>query len=1261
MCVDVKWLVLIIVSSLVIHAGAGEKPRWNDLDVISVNREPPRATAFPFGNAQQAREHAHPGGYHESPFVRSLNGQWDFKWYPNPDAFDTGFEQPAHDLAGWTTIPVPSNMELEGHGWPNYLNNGWVWDDINPPYVNAEANWIGRYRRAFTVPSDWGGRRIFLRFEGVASAFTLWVNGTEIGYNQGGRASCEFDITAALTPGENLVAVEVYRLSDGSYLECQDFWRLSGIYRDVLLWASPTTRVRDTRVVTELDDDFAAGTVRVSSLVTTYAGTPVELADRPVLDVVLTDDAGNEVARATSSPISLAAGIDSPVHLELEVEAPKLWSAEQPNLYTLALELRSQSGDVHEATAYRVGMREIEISGSRVRINGKAVLFRGVNRHEHEPDTGHAVTFDGMVRDVELMKRHNFNAVRTSHYPNHPVFYQLCDEYGLYVIDEANIESHGLGYDPDRTTANKAEWIPAHLDRFQRMVVRDKNHPSIVTWSLGNEMGDGVAISACYDWGKAYDPTRPIQSERAGTGRNTDIFCPMYATPERITRYIEQGESDKPLVLCEYSHAMGNSNGNYDMYWDLFERDNALQGGFIWDWVDQGLTAPIPPRRSIAINTPNLTLDYTGTITLPEDDTIDVAGPLTVEVVATMPEGWGAGHQMMLGKGDQQWGIKVNAGDAVEFFIYGDGRWHVVTARRDGRWSNTWKRYTGVFTGTAMRLYIDGEMVAEREVGRVHVNTTADPVSIGYNSAIPGRRFAGSIRTARLWDRALSPDDVAAGTTNAAPVLDVLIDGSTIGPIEQRSGTFFAYGGALEPPGVSNDDNFCMNGIVNPDRTVKPAMATIRHSHQPIDVISHAERAGEIKLVNRYDFTNPAALLRGAYVITEDGAEIARGELPSPDIEPGTTRRMPTPLDWVGPRTPGLEYRVRFEWRYASDTAYAEAGHLVAWDEFPLGSPPANASDAAHGNDRRVVVTDSDNSIELAAGNLRVQSDRAAGLVTSIATEGREHLTGPMRPNFWRAPVDNDRGNKMPSRLGIWREVGASYEARDVRVQRGDDGTVVVRVEAVLRRINAPMTLAYTMSPSGSLHVEMAMDAAPDRAPGEMPRFGLRATLIDDMDHLTWFGPGPEESYWDRNNLPVGRWSSTVAEQYFAYSEPQENGNHVSTRWFSLADSRGAGLAFLADPARTSVPDQALSFSTLPYSIEQLEHAKYTHELDADGQTHLLIDAAQTGVGGDNSWGARAKPEFTLRPNRDHRLAFRIAPTTTAGDVLQLRQAERKR
>ncbi|MEM1335888.1 MAG: glycoside hydrolase family 2 TIM barrel-domain containing protein, partial [Actinomycetota bacterium] len=524
-------------------------------------------------------------------------------------------------------------------------------------------------------------------------------------------------ITDALTAGDNTIAVEVYRISATSYLECQDFWRLSGIYRDVLLWSSPAQRVRDSRIVTDLNDTYDAAKITVSALLTSHLDEASPPADWPVLEARLLDASGEQVAAEVSPPIAIAPHVDAPAHLALSLDEPKLWSAEHPNLYTLLLTLRSQDGVIHEVTAHRVGVREVEIANRQVLINGKPVLFRGVNRHEHEPDTGHAVTMEGMVNDVRLMKQHNFNAVRTSHYPNHPVWYQLCDEYGLYVIDEANIESHGLGYDPKRTLANRADWIDAHLDRYSRMVVRDKNHASIVTWSLGNEMGDGVATTACYDWSVAYDPTRPVQSERAVLGRNTDIFCPMYATPNRIEAYAKDPASTKPLILCEYSHAMGNSNGNYDLYWDLFETHDILQGGFIWDWVDQGLTASLPAKREIGVTTPEVTLPFDGTVRLPTTSELDITGPITVEAVATMPEGWGSGDATMVGKGDTQWALKTNGDDAVEFFVHAEGRWHVVSTKRRSEWSNGPVRYTGVYDGQAVRLFVDGELMAENMCG----------------------------------------------------------------------------------------------------------------------------------------------------------------------------------------------------------------------------------------------------------------------------------------------------------------------------------------------------------------------------------------------------------------------------------------------------------------------------------------------------------------------------------------------------------------
>ncbi|MEO1583776.1 MAG: glycoside hydrolase family 2 TIM barrel-domain containing protein [Planctomycetota bacterium] len=1225
-----------------------EPPRWNDLSVIEVNREPARATAYPFSDAASAVANAGPAGYYESSFVELLNGDWSFNWARTYKAANTGFEAVGFDASGWDTIPVPSNMELHGYGYPNYINIGNVWPTEEPPYVDWEDNWIGQYRRTFEVPAGWDGRQVFARFDGVAAAMTLWVNGTEIGYNEGGRASAEFDITDALVEGENTIAVEVYRIASGTYLECQDFWRLSGIYRDVLLWSSPKQRVRDTRIVTELNDSYDAGVVRVSSLVTSHLDRASEPADWPVLHAMLLDPSGEQVFAAESAPISIAPGADSPVHLSLPVNDPRLWSAEDPTLYTLALELRSQDGNVHEATAHRVGMREVEIIDRQVLVNGEPVLFRGVNRHEHDPELGHAITIESMVQDIVLMKRNNFNAVRASHYPNHPVWYQLCDESGLYVIDEANIESHKIGYEPTKTLANRADWIEAHLDRFSRMVIRDKNHASIVGWSLGNEMGDGVATTACFDWGQAYDPTRPIQSERAVRGRNTDIFCPMYARPNAIEKYANDPTADKPLILCEYTHAMGNSNGNYHVYWDLFESYDILQGGFIWDWVDQGLTAAIPPRRTIDLVSPRLTVDFDGTVTAPASARFDITGPVTIEAVASMPRTQN-GHGTIIGKGDQQWMLKVTPTGQLSFVVYDGATWHVARADIEDEWVDVPVRYTGSYDGDTLRLFASGRLIAENRVGRLEIPSSANALTVGYNSQVDGRRFAGSVSEARVWADALSLDQIAAGFYEGA-VFEAIIDPMHVKDVEPRGGTYFAYGGDIEPAGVYNDDNFCMNGIVDADRGLKPAMAAIRHVHQPMDVGSFDESSGSYTLVNRYGFTNPAGMLAGEWIVTEDGAEIARGGLPAPDVDAGESASFAVELPEIERRA-GLEYHVLFEWRTVEDRPYVEAGHLVAWDQFELSSPAARAID-----DRLVSAAERGDRFVLTAGSFAVEVGRRSGLIESVAVDGTELLDGPLRPNFWRAPVDNDRGAQADRNLAKWKQAGESFSAESVRLDRRAGGDAVV-VDGRLMTIGHPLRLEYSLSVGHGLRVEMSMPAISEGAPKVLPRFGLRAEVVGAMSGVEWLGPGPQETYWDRMTLPVGRYTSTVADEYFSYSEPQETGSHAATRWLVLStgDAGGPSVAIWPDDGASTVPGQTLSFSALPYSVEQLDRAKHTYQLEADGSTHLSLDLAQTGVGGDNSWGARPHPEFTLRADREHRFAFRLMPVTGSGDVVSYR------
>jgi beta-galactosidase len=441
------------------------------------------------------------------------------------------------------------------------------------------------------VPDDWDGRQIYLHFGGVSSAFYLWVNGHEVGYSQGSRTPAEFNVTEYLEPGENMVALEVYRYSDGSYLECQDFWRISGIFRDVSLYSWGDLHIRDFEVHTGLDEKYEDAELDIDVWVRNLG----ETAQPFNVEAQLFDAEGRVIVDGLKTSAEADAGGEIKIRFDRRVAEPPKWSAENPNLFRLVVTLRDTEGSVVQSVSTNVGFREVEITGGQLLVNGVAVLIKGTNRHEHDPDTAHVMSTEGMIRDILLMKQYNINAVRTSHYPNVTEWYDLCDLYGLYVIDEANIESHGIGYDPDKTLGNKPEWGKAHLDRTISMVERDKNHPSIIIWSLGNEAGDGVNFTATSSWIRERDPSRPVHYERAELGPNSDIYCPMYERIPQIVEYAEKFD-DRPLIMCEYSHAMGNSNGNLKDYWDAIYKYERLQGGFIWDWVDQGLRQPVPGK-----------------------------------------------------------------------------------------------------------------------------------------------------------------------------------------------------------------------------------------------------------------------------------------------------------------------------------------------------------------------------------------------------------------------------------------------------------------------------------------------------------------------------------------------------------------------------------------------------------------------------------------------------------------------------------------
>ena len=567
-------LLLLFVNACL----AADRPNWDNPAVIQVGTEKPHATMMVYPTVELARA----GQPTFSPWYQSLNGSWKFSGVLRPSDRPLDFYRSEYNDSAWRSIPVPSSWQMHGFDIPIYSNVPYPFpqDRKAMPNVPKDFNPVGSYRRTFTVSPTWAGREVFLHFAGVDSAFYVWVNGKQVGYSEDSRTPAEFNITKHLKPGVNTLAVQVYRFSDGAYLEDQDMWRMSGIYREVYLWSTAETHVRDYEVKTGFDATYTNGSATVKAEITKPEGC--------TLQAELFD------GRRIAGKVSVACAAST----ELQIPMPlvKKWSAESPNLYLLLMTLKDAKGTILEVIPQNVGFRVVDIRDGKLRVNGQPILIKGVNRHEHSPETAKVVDRALMIKDIELMKQFNVNAVRTSHYPNHPDWYELCDKYGIYVLDEANIEAHHYGNGKsDNLLTNSPEWSAAYLNRVERMIERDKNHPSVIIWSMGNESGDGLNAKLTYEWAKRRDPSRPWHYEgtTANGGSSADINSFMYPTPEQVVRRAAQ-HLEMPLILCEYSHAMGNSNGGLKEYWDIFYSGTNAQGGFVWDWVDQGLWVPVP-------------------------------------------------------------------------------------------------------------------------------------------------------------------------------------------------------------------------------------------------------------------------------------------------------------------------------------------------------------------------------------------------------------------------------------------------------------------------------------------------------------------------------------------------------------------------------------------------------------------------------------------------------------------------------------------
>ncbi|OYX84764.1 MAG: beta-galactosidase [Flavobacteriales bacterium 32-34-25] len=577
-----KNVVLSLALFLSLQINFAQTNEWENPQVLDRGKESGRSSFLLFSNEAELKTN----NPQKSELYQSLNGNWKFNIVKNPSQRPMDFFATNLDDSNWKNIQVPSNWEIQGYDIPIYTNITYPFPK-NPPFIGGDYNPVASYRRNFTVSDSWGDKEIILHFASITGYARVFLNGKEVGMTKASKTPAEFNITSFLTKGNNSIAVQVFRWHDGSYLEDQDFWRLSGIERDVYLQAMPKTTVWDYFVKSELDNQYKNGIFNLDVTLKSFENNKIK---NPVVKVDLFDNQGKNVFSETKKVNPK----EQKISFAKTIENVKQWNAETPNLYRYSITLLDNKGKVLEIISKKTGFRKVEIKDAQLLVNGKAVLVKGVNIHEHSDTKGHVPDAELMVKDLQLMKEYNINSIRMCHYPHDTQFYDLCDEYGFYVVDEANIETHGMGaewqggFDQSKHPAYLPEWAPAHLDRIKRMFAVDKNHPSIIVWSLGNECGNGTVFYDAYDWLKQVDTTRPVQFEQAGENRNTDIVAPMYPSIKSMKEYAA-ADKKRPYIMCEYSHAMGNSSGNFQEYWDIISSSKHMQGGFIWDWVDQGL------------------------------------------------------------------------------------------------------------------------------------------------------------------------------------------------------------------------------------------------------------------------------------------------------------------------------------------------------------------------------------------------------------------------------------------------------------------------------------------------------------------------------------------------------------------------------------------------------------------------------------------------------------------------------------------------
>ncbi|MBR5716293.1 MAG: DUF4981 domain-containing protein [Bacteroidales bacterium] len=1201
-----------------------------------------------------------------------LNGQWKFLFAETPEGIPSNFFNVKFSDSEWSNIDVPSNWEMQGFGNPLFRNVSSPFKP-NPPYVPREYNPTGAYRTSFTIPSSWEGEEVFLRFEKVASASFVWVNGKEIGYNEGAQEPAEYNITKYLKKGRNQLAVLVIKYCDGYYLEGQDYWRLAGIFDDVYVYAAPKTRLFDWYVTTDLDNDYRDAELKVVATARRYEGATH--LNGITLKAQVLDASGKEIAAMQSEPASFALEAET-VNLSVASHFinPYKWTAETPYLYQLKMQLCDASGKVIDEARQDLGFKETEIIDNVFYLNGRKLKVNAECSHMQDPDNGHYVGDELIKKDMTILKQFGFNAVRTSHYPPVPRYLEYAARYGLYIIDETGDEAHATEY-----VSFDPKWIPMYQERVRRMVLRDRNQPAVLFWSAGNESGEGPNIGEVIKEGRKYDYSRYwMYGGNAYSHEAEDIIGPRYPTPLALEMKVGQRQDGdvRPSFMDEYISVAGNGGGGFDEMWNTIYRYDRSMGGALWDFVSTGITeatralsdqspfqtpAHIMGRAKLVVpNTQpasvekkllrkNHVIDMNGHdqwVEIYRSRNLDIDGQALTIAFDVFPRELISSCGSFVTKGSWQFGVQQVGKDSVTFYINTDkapasampkvdpnhpyyaymmsmmtpkSYKYMLTVPLPSDWEQHWHHVVAQYDGTKMTISIDGSTMAETEAAGNIINTPF-PVNIGRNEEIHGQETNVHICDAlmdnvAIYDKAVALEEQVAA--NALLFLDF--------EQEHNDGKYYSYGIGART-----------YGTIWPDRTVQPEIYQIKKSTQPIasKLINVENRTLEVW--NRNHFLN-ANHYETIWQLQEDGDVLQEGTLDL-DVEPLSRKIVKVPFDMPVIKA-GKDYRLLISSHLKNDEIWAGKGYEVSFDQLDLPwHQEVKTDDKAVGEAH---LEQTDEMIRIFGYGFAYTFSKDGQLI-GIEVDGEELLKEPLRLNVWRAPVASEldqwgSGNIIYTKQEKWNGNWISNEWFSNKLDRTThfplscsvrevDGQIYLEArcftlygDSEAKALDAYIfgtnykgyeeSYNYRIDGDGTIHLHHY--AAPEsQQPYLLPRIGLTMTLNGNMQKVDYYGRGPEENYPDRKTGQCfGVYATTVDEMFEPYLLPQDFGLRCDNRWLVLRNDTGHGLRFSMD--------EFFNFNAYNYSTDNITRAVYQYQLQRQDGVTLNLDYSTTGVGCD--------------------------------------------